>query len=66
MAQALRTPDERFADLPGYSFAGHYIDDLEGCSGLRVHYLDEGPADAQRVFFCACMASRPGATCTAA
>ena len=52
MAQALRTPDEQFADLPGYSFAGHYIDDLEGCSGLRVHYLDEGPADAQRVFLC--------------
>ena len=52
MAQVLRTPDERFADLPGYAFAGRYVDDLEGCAGLRIHYLDEGPADAQRVFLC--------------
>jgi haloalkane dehalogenase len=44
----LRTPDDRFADLPDYPFAPHYIDitdDLDGTS-LRVHYLDEGPADA--------------------
>ena len=52
MAQVLRTPDERFADLPGYAFSGRYVDDLEGCAGLRIHYLDEGPADAQRVFLC--------------
>jgi haloalkane dehalogenase len=44
--KSLRTPDERFADLPGYSFAPNYvdIDDQDGGS-LRVHYLDEGPAD---------------------
>ena len=44
----LRTPDERFADLPGYPFEPHYatIDDLDG-GELRVHYLDEGdPAAA--------------------
>ena len=43
----LRTPDERFANLPGYPFAPHYVqvDDTEGGS-LRLHYLDEGPADA--------------------
>jgi haloalkane dehalogenase len=35
----LRTPDDRFADLPGYPFAPHY---LEGAGGLRMHYLDEG------------------------
>ena len=52
MAQALRTPESRFADLPGYAFASRYIDDLEGYERLRVHYLDEGPADAQRVFLC--------------
>ena len=40
---ALRTPDERFADLPGYSFAPHY---LEGARALRMHYLDEGPPAA--------------------
>jgi haloalkane dehalogenase/tRNA(adenine34) deaminase len=52
MSQALRTPDERFAKLPGYNYAGRYVDDLEGYGGLRVHYLDEGPAGAPRVFLC--------------
>ena len=37
----LRTPDERFADLPDFPFAPHYVE----VDGLRVHYLDEGPAD---------------------
>lgn len=42
----LRTPDDRFADLPDYDFTPHYVevDDFEGRT-LRVHYLDEGPAD---------------------
>lgn len=47
----LRTPDERFADLPGYPFAPHDLDDLPGYEGLRMHYLDEGPRDAP-VFLC--------------
>ncbi|MCB1540827.1 MAG: alpha/beta fold hydrolase [Rhodoblastus sp.] len=42
----LRTPDERFAALPGYAFAPHYVDDLQGYAPLRMHYLDEGPRDA--------------------
>jgi haloalkane dehalogenase len=48
--KALRTPDERFHDLPGYTFEPHYleVDDTEGGS-LRVHYIDEGPADAAPV-----------------
>jgi len=33
-----RTPDERFADLPGYPYAPHYAD----VDGLRLHHLDEG------------------------
>ena len=37
-----RTPDERFASLPGYEFEPHYVDDLAGYEGLRAHYLDEG------------------------
>jgi haloalkane dehalogenase len=36
-----RTPDDRFDQLPGYPFAPHYVD----VAGLRLHYLDEGPAD---------------------
>lgn len=38
----LRTPDERFTDLPDFPFAPHYLE----VDGLRVHYLDEGAADA--------------------
>ena len=41
----VRTPDERFADLPGYPFAPHYAE----VDGLRVHYVDEGPRDAAPV-----------------
>ena len=45
--QFLRTPDECFANLPGYPFAPHYlnVDDTEGGT-LRLHYVDEGPPDA--------------------
>lgn len=50
--QALRTPDERFSDLPGYSFIPNYVEDLPGYEGLRVHYLDEGPPDADVVWLC--------------
>ena len=42
---ALRTPDDRFVNLPGYPFEPHYID----VDGLRMHYVDEGPRDAQPV-----------------
>ena len=33
-----RTPDERFADLPGYPYEPHYAE----VDGLRLHHLDEG------------------------
>lgn len=46
----LRTPDERFANLPGFPFAPHYVDIPDGEGGtLRVHHLDEGPRDAKVV-----------------
>jgi haloalkane dehalogenase len=41
--EILRTPDARFSDLPGYSFAANYVDVGDG---LRMHYVDEGPRDA--------------------
>jgi haloalkane dehalogenase len=48
--QILRTPDERFANLPDFPFAPHYIEIPDGDGGtLRVHYLDEGPRDGQTV-----------------
>ena len=49
---ALRTPEERFDNLPGYSFQPNYIDTLQGYEGLRVHYIDEGPKDAEHSFLC--------------
>ena len=48
--EALRTPEERFADLPDYPFEPNYAEVRDGEGGiLRVHYLDEGPADAAPV-----------------
>jgi haloalkane dehalogenase len=46
----LRTPDDRFENLPDYDFEPHYatIDDLDGGT-LRVHYLDEGDPSAAPV-----------------
>lgn len=41
----LRTPDERFENLPGYPFPPQYAE----IGGLRVHYVDEGPRDAAPV-----------------
>jgi haloalkane dehalogenase len=46
--EVLRTPDERFKDLPGYNFEPRYVEVPTGNGGtLRVHYLDEGPRDAE-------------------
>jgi len=41
----LRTPDERFAELPGFAFAPNYAD----VDGLRMHYVDAGPRKASPV-----------------
>jgi haloalkane dehalogenase len=39
----LRTPDERFADLPGYDFEPRYVEIPDGDGGtLRAHHVDEG------------------------
>jgi haloalkane dehalogenase len=48
----LRTPDERFVGLPDFPFEPHYLEIPSGAApgqALRVHYLDEGPADAAPV-----------------
>lgn len=49
---ALRTPQERFADLPGYPWTARYVSDLPALAGLRLHYLDEGPRDAPITWLC--------------
>ena len=41
----LRTPDQRFQNLSDYEFEPHYLDIDE----MRMHYVDEGPADAPPV-----------------
>lgn len=41
----LRTPEERFLNLPGYDFETRYIE----IGDLRMHYIDEGPKDADPV-----------------
>jgi haloalkane dehalogenase len=43
--EILRTADERFGNLPGYSFEPHYVE----VDGLRIHYVDEGPREAEPV-----------------
>lgn len=48
----LRTPDERFQNLPGFAYAPNYMENLPGYEGLRFHYVDEGPRDAAQVFLC--------------
>lgn len=45
---AVRTDDERFADLPDFPFAPHYVEvrNPHADGTLRMHYVDEGPRDA--------------------
>lgn len=42
----MRTPDERFANLPGYAYAPRYLE----WEGLRAHYVDQG--GGERTFLC--------------
>jgi haloalkane dehalogenase len=41
----LRTPDERFENLPDFDFEPHYA----RIDGLRLHYVDEGPENGNPV-----------------
>ena len=52
MTDALRTPEDRFQDLPDFPYDPHYVDDLKGFEHLRMHYVDAGPRDADQVFLC--------------
>lgn len=45
MPNILRTPDARFEGLPGWDFAPRFVE----VDGLRMHYVDEGPANAPAI-----------------
>ena len=48
--KTLRTPDSYFSNLLDYDFAPNYLMINDGEGGeLRVHYLDEGPKDAEPI-----------------
>jgi pimeloyl-ACP methyl ester carboxylesterase len=50
MTPALRTPDERFKDLPDWPYAPKWLEPLG--DGLRMHFIDEGPRDAAATVLC--------------
>src|SRR5437660_12091690 len=37
----IRTPDERFQNLPNFPYAPHYVE----VNGMRIHYVDEGQGE---------------------
>lgn len=47
----LRTPDDRFADLPDFAFEPSYVEVTadDGSGPARMAYLDEGPRDGEVV-----------------
>jgi haloalkane dehalogenase len=48
--KTLRTPDDRFRNLPGYPFDPNYVEVSDGEGGsLRIHYVDEGPKEGDPV-----------------
>ncbi len=53
----LRAPDERFANLPGYSFEPHYTEVSDGEGGeLRLHHVEQGPSSGEVVL---CLHGQP-------
>jgi len=51
MSELLRTPEARFANLPGFDYAPRYLE----WRGMRIHYIDEQPArseDGVPTFLC--------------
>ena len=60
----LRTPDERFDDLPDYPFAPHYVEvRTRRIEPVRMHYVDAGPV-GRAGRRCFCTVNPRGRTCT--
>jgi haloalkane dehalogenase len=49
LAQPLRTPDDRFQALPGWTYAPFY---QQRPDGLRLHYVDTGARRPRRTWLC--------------
>ena len=48
--EVLRTPDDRFADVPDFPYEPRYVEVPDGDGGaLRVAYVEDGPADGETV-----------------
>ena len=49
--EILRTPEDRFTDLPDFPYEPRYVevDAGDGSESLRMAYVDEGPADGRVV-----------------
>jgi haloalkane dehalogenase len=47
--ESLRTPDDRFADLPDWPFEAHYADVRADGDQIRMAYVDAGPRDGRPV-----------------
>jgi len=45
----LRTPDSAFVGLPDFGFEPHYLEIEQNGTKLRIHFLDEGPRNADPV-----------------
>jgi haloalkane dehalogenase len=53
----VRTPDDRFRDLPDWPYAPHYASVPDGEGGaLRIHHVDEGPRGAAPIL---CLHGQP-------
>ena len=54
--EALRTPDDRFVNLPDWPYAPHYTTVASRVSGdsttLRIAHVDEGPRDSATTVLC--------------
>ncbi|MFO0350498.1 MAG: haloalkane dehalogenase, partial [Alphaproteobacteria bacterium] len=46
----LRTPDDRFVNLPDFNYVPHYttVRDQDGTE-IRIHHIDEGPRDGKPI-----------------
>jgi tRNA(adenine34) deaminase len=57
---ALRTPADRFAALPDYAFAPHYVQDLPAQRGWRMHWVDESGEGGEGELACCLCLHGPG------